>query len=199
MNKSRRLFGALGIALLCAGAVVIAGDRAQEAFVKSWVGNRVIVKKSLFTLVYNDRSVIGTTSSGKREGLIVVTPFEGEYLQFDGRSGRDAVVGQDPRQFVDAVRTAYLVDSTEARSYRTIEPLMIAHYDSGVELTVKSVHVGKDTVRLSFTQPSGPDGPDAIVTSLTVKWPLPFSKTFAEKDGVEKLILPYVSIVLPRY
>ena len=49
------------------------------------------------------------------------------------------------------------------------------------------------------TQPSGPDGPDAIVTSLTVKWPLPFSKTFAEKDGIEKLILPYVSVVLPRY
>jgi hypothetical protein len=27
---------------------------------------------------------------------------------------------------------------------------------------------------------------------------MPFSKTFAEREGVEKLILPYVSVVIPR-
>src|SRR5262245_65597347 len=104
----------------------------------------------------------------------------------------------DPRQFVDDVKTAYAVDSTEARSYRTINPLMVARYDPGVELVVKTVRFGKDSVKISFLQPSAPEGPEAIVTSLTVKWPLPFSKTFSEKEGVEKLILPYVSIVIPR-
>jgi len=198
VKASRRLAGALGIALLCAGTVVTAGDRPQDAFVKSWVGTRVIVKKSLFTLVYNEKGVLGNSSGGKREGLIVVTPFDGEHLQFDGRAGRGDVTAVDPRLFVDTVKTTYLVDSTEARSYHTIEPLMVARYDAGVELTVKAVKIAHDTVRLSFAQPSGPEGADAVVTSLTVKWPLPFSKTFAERDGVEKLILPYVSVVLPR-
>jgi hypothetical protein len=198
VSASRRLLGALGIALLFAGTVVNAGQSPQDAFVKSWVGRSVVVKRTLFTLVYNAKGAIGTTSSGKRDGLVVVTPFEGEYLRFDGRGGRDDVVGRDPRQFVDAVKTAYAVDSTEVRSYRTVEPLMVARYDAGVELIVKDVRVGKDTVKLTFVQPSGPDGPDAIVTSLTVKWPLPFSKTFSERDGVEKLILPYVSAVIPR-
>jgi hypothetical protein len=189
---------ALILTLLSFGAVLNAADKPQEAFVKSWEGRSVVVKRTLFTLIYNDKSAIGTTSSGKREGLVVVTPFDGEYLQFDGRGGRDAVTGQDPRQFVDAVRTAYFVDSLEVRSYRRVEPLMVAQYDAGVELVVKDVRVGKDTVKLSFVQPGGPEGPETIVTSLTVKWPLPFSKTFTEKDGVEKLILPYVSAVIPR-
>jgi hypothetical protein len=198
MNPFRRRLTALIVTLLSFGAVLNAGDSPQEAFVKSWVGRSVVVKRTLFTLVYNDKSVLGTTSSGKREGLVVVTPFDGEHLQFDGRGGRDDVIGQDPRQFVEAVRTAYMVDSTEARSYRRVEPLMIAHYDAGVELIVKNVRVGKDTVKLSFVQPAGPDGPEAIVTTLTVKWPLPFSKMFTEKDGVEQLLLLYVSVVIPR-
>ena len=198
MNPFRRRLMALIITLLSFGAVLNAGDSPQDAFVKNWVGRSVVVKRTLFTLVYNDKSVIGTTSSGKREGLVVVTPFEGEHLQFDGRGGRDPVIGLDPRQFVDAVRNAYFVDSLEVRSYRRVEPLMVAQYDAGVELIVKDVRLGKDTVKLSFVQPSGPDGPNAVVTSRTVKWPLPFSKTFTERDGVEKLLLPYVSITIPR-
>jgi len=194
----RRRLVALIVTLLSLGAVLNAGDKAQDAFVKSWVGSRVIVKRTLFTLVYNEKGVLGNSSGGKREGLTVVTPFDGEHLQFDGRGGRDDVTGQDPRVFVDAVKTAYFIDSTEARSYRTVDPLMVARYDAGVELTVKSVKFGRDTVRLSFVQPAGPDGPDTVVTSLTVKWPMPFSKTFAEREGVEKLILPYVSVVIPR-
>src|SRR5262245_6330002 len=198
MNSVRRRLIALVVTLFSFGAVVNAGDKPQEAFVKSWGGRSVVVKRTLFTLVYNDKSVIGTTSSGKREGLVVVTPFDGEHLQFDGRGGRDDVIGQDPRQFVETVKSAYAIDSTEARSYRRVEPVLIARYDAGVELVVKDVRVGKDTVKLSFVQPGGPDGPDTIVTSLTVKWPLPFSKTFSERDGVEKLILPYVSAVIPH-
>jgi hypothetical protein len=198
MSPFRRRLAALIVTLLSFGAVVNAGDKPQEAFVKSWVGSRVIVKKTLFTLVYNEKGVLGNSAGGKREGLIVVTPFEGEHLQFDGRAGRDDVSGQDPRIFVDTVKTAYLVDSTEARSYHTIDPLMVARYDAGVELTVRNVRVNRDTVKLSFAQPSGPDGPDTVVTSLTIKWPLPFSKTFAEREGVEKLLQPYVSIVIPR-
>ena len=54
--------------------------------------------------------------------------------------------------------------------------------------------MSRDTVRLSFTQPAGPDGADVPVTSLTIKWPMPLSKSFSERDVIEKLINPFVDV-----
>jgi len=180
--------GATGVAELAAG------ERPQQAFVRNWEGRRVIVKRALFTLVYNERGLLGNTASGKRDGLIVVTPFEGVYFQFDGRQGRNDVVGRDPQRMVDAVADAYQPDSLDVRSYRKVEPVSIARYDAGVELVVKKVRLDRDTVKLTFVQPTGPDGPDDPVTSLTIKWPMPLSKSFAERDQIERMIRPFVDV-----
>ena len=88
--------------------------------------------------------------------------------------------------------TEYQPDSLEARSYRKIEPLHLARYEPGVDLVVKSVRVDRDSVRLGFMQPDGPSSGDDLVTSLTIKWPVPLSKSFSERDLVENLIRRFV-------
>jgi hypothetical protein len=180
--------------MITGGAGLAAAEHPQQAFVRNWEGKRVIVKRALFTLVYNERGLLGTKVTAKRDGLIVVTPFEGIYFQFDGRQGRDDVVGRDPQRMIGAVADSYEPDSLEVRQYRKVEPVSIARYDAGVELIVKKVRLERDTVRLTFVQPSGPDGADAPVTSLTIKWPMPLSKSFAERDQIERLIHPFVDV-----
>lgn len=195
MKAFRRRLIPLVAALMSMASVVAAGDRPQQSFVKTWQGRRVIVRRPLFSLVYNERGLLGNTSTGKRDGLTVVTPSEGMYLQFDGRQGRDDVVGRDPQSMVRAVAAAYEGDSLDVRKYRRVEPLLIARYDPGVELVVVSVRLDRDTVKLGFVQENGPDGADAPVTSLTIKWPVPLSKSFTERAVVEQLILPFVNVL----
>jgi hypothetical protein len=185
---------ALAIALASGIAVLTAADRPQQAFAKDWEGRHVVVKQTLFSLVYNERGRLGNTVSAKRDGLTVVTPSGGIYFQFDGRQGQDDVVGRDAQHIVDAVAAAYIGDALDVRAYRKVEPLLIARYDAGVELVVRTVRMERDTVRLSFVQMAGPDGTDDPVTSLTVKWPVPLSKSFSERDVVEKLIRPFLDV-----
>ena len=192
MKVLYRRLAALVIVALSAGAALAAAERPHQAFVRTWEGRRVTVKRALYTLVYNERGKLGNTTSGKRDGLIVVTPFGGTYFQFDGRQGRDDVVGRDLQRMVDAVADAYQPDSLEVRQYRKVEPVLIARYDAGVELIVKKVELDRDMVRLTFVQPTGPDGANEPVTSLTIKWPMPLSKSFTERDQIEKLISGYV-------
>jgi hypothetical protein len=167
--------------------VAAAADRPQQAFVRDWEGKHVVVARTLFSLVYNERGLLGNTTSGKRDGLVVVTPFEGTYMQFDGRQGRDDVVERDPQAVVNGVATAYAPDSLDVRQYRKVEPVMMARYDAGVELVVSSVRIARDSVRLVLALPTDPQG-DAPVTSLTVRWPMPLSKSLSEREPIENLI-----------
>ena len=182
------------IALTSAVTVLTAAGHPQQAFAKDWEGKHVVVRQTLFSLVYNERGLLGNTVSAKREGLTVVTPSEGMYFQFDGRQGQDDIVGRDAQHIVDAVAVAYRGNTLDVRSYRKVEPLLIARYDAGVELVVRSVRMERDTVRLSLVQIAGPDSADAPVTSLTIKWPVPLSRSFSERDVVEKLIRPFLDV-----
>ena len=193
MKSSRCRLAALAIAIASTVPVLTAAD-PQRVFARDWEGKHVIVKQTLFTLVFNERGLLGNTASAKREGLTVVTPSEGTYLQFDGRQGQDDIVGRDAQRLVDQVVEAYSRNSLDVRAYRKIEPLAIARYDAGVELVVRSVRMDRDTVRLSFVQVAGPEGADALVTSLTIRWPLPLSRSFSERDNIEKLIRPFLDV-----
>ena len=115
MKSSRCRLAALAIALASTVSVLTAADRPQRVFAKDWEGKHVIVKQTLFTLVYNERGLLGNTASAKREGLTVVTPSEGTYLQFDGRQGQDDIVGRDAQSLVDQVVEAYSRNSLDVR------------------------------------------------------------------------------------
>jgi hypothetical protein len=122
-----------------------------------------------------------------------MTPFKGSYFQFDGRQKQDDVVGMDPQRLVDEIETAYQPDSLSVRSYRKIQPHLLQRYDPGVELVVAEVRLERDFVRVFLVDPAMPFGEEPA-TTLTVRWPLPFSRSFEERNAVEGLILRYLEL-----
>lgn len=180
--------------ILAAGSALKASDNPQRTFAKDWEGRSVVLKQTLFTLVYNERGRLGTTREARREGLMVVTAYGDVFLQFDGRQGRDDVSARDPQRILDLVSVTYQPDSLEVRSYRRLEPLMISRYSPGVELIVSEVRFKNDWIRVSLSETTRPNGVDDPITSISVKWPSPFSKSFSERDVVEGLIRRFVDV-----
>jgi hypothetical protein len=182
--------------LAAAVSALAAADSPQQAFARSWEGRTVVLKQPLYTLVYDERSRIGKVQPGKRDGLTVVTPFEGTYLQFDGRRGRDDIKDTQPQRLRESVAKAYVGDSLlELEASSTIEPGIINRHEAGVECVVRKIQMGRDTVRLVFTSTSRVD--QDPLTSLTVKWPVPLSKSLTERDSIESLIRRFVEIKPP--
>lgn len=179
------------VAVLVLGMSARAADSPQQAFSRQWERQAVVVKRPLYTLVFNERGKLGNTYEGRREGLTVVTPADGVYFQFDARQGRTDVVKPRIEEIIQAVRAEYEPDSLEVRSYRKVDPVIVHRFDAGVELVVRGVRVGTDTVRVSLALPDGVDA-GGEVTSLTIKWPTPLSRTFSEREVVEGLMRWFV-------
>src|SRR5438270_14069536 len=78
-----RSLAAVAIAFSATGAGAV--DNPRQLFTKTWEGRTVALKRTLYTLVYNERGRFGATRRNRRDGLVVVTPFSGTYFQFDGR------------------------------------------------------------------------------------------------------------------
>ena len=171
------------LALALAGATVVA-DSPQDAFVKAWKGRMVVVTARLYSLLYNERGKLGTSRSGLRQGLVIVTPTQGGYFQFDGRQGRGAVVQHTMDGFIAAVNKAYQPDALDVRPYRKLEAVAINRYDPGVELLVAGVRVDRDQVRVELAKAAA----EEVVTGISVKWPVPLSRSFSERALVEGLI-----------
>ncbi len=186
------------VVLATAVSVLSAGENAQQSFVKKWEGRTVVLKQPLYTLVYDERSRIGMVREGKRDGLTVVTPSEGTYLQFDGRRGRDDIKETEPQRLKDMVATAYVGESLLAlEASKTIEPIVINRHEPGVECVVRKILLSRYTVKLVFAS-SGIDGEQDQLTSLTVKWPVPLSKSLTERETIENLIRVFVEIKQTR-
>jgi hypothetical protein len=155
--------------------------------------HRITLKQQLFTLVYNERGKLGKIYRSKRAGLTVATPSKGTYFQFDGQYSEVDITDRDPQRVADAVGVTYrrspmLNDGT----YQKIEPLLLVRYEPGVELIIKDVRVEPDRVRVFFIK-DAPDADPDIATSLTIKWPVPFSSGLSERPNIEALILDFVS------
>jgi hypothetical protein len=198
MSLFARRFAVSVVALASIAVVEVAADSPQQAFVKSWEGQDVVVKRTLFALVYKERGRLGNTSSPRRDGLTVVTPNQALYFQFDGRQGRDDVIERDPQKVLDAVNAEYQGDGLDVRSYRKLEALVLTRYDAGVRLIVKSVKVDRDAVRLGFVEAGGSNGPDDLGATLTVKWPVPLSKALTERPLIENLVRQFVDFPASR-
>ena len=170
-------------------------DNAEKSFARAWQGQRIVVKQALFALVYNERSKLGITRRSKRDGLVVLTPFNGSYLQFDGRDSEEDITGRDVNQIVRTVSQQYRRGSKlEMGNYQKIEPLFVARYEKGAELVVSGVTVDRDRVRFVFTEPPGGHDPGDLATSLTVKWPVPLSKSLSERELIEKLVKQVIAV-----
>ena len=166
-----------------------AAKNPREDFTASWEGQPVVLKQRLHTLAYKERGRLGNASD-KRDGLFVVTPFNGTYYQFDGRQSKDDLRGPDPQRVADAITAAYGPDMMDVRSYAKVEPIVLSIYEPGVKLIVSSVRVERDRLRLFLTDPRSAE--TMPVTSFTIQWPTPFSRSFSEREAIETLIRQYI-------
>jgi hypothetical protein len=180
------------VAMVLIAGVIVSAESKQKAFENSWVGRHVVVKQPLYSLVYKERSLRGSISA-KRDGLTVVTPFDGIHFQFGGRHRVDDVTDHDVRKIAQAVQRAYLKDQLfDEGAIQVVDPVMLARYDPGAELVVRAARVNLETVRLELSQAA--DSDHDLATSLTVQWPAPLSKSFSERVDVEGLILQFLSV-----
>jgi hypothetical protein len=197
MSRLARRLAASVVALASITVVELSAESPQQAFVKSWEGQDVVVKQTLYALVYNERGRLGNTYGARRDGLTVVTPNQGVYFQFDGRQGRDEVIQRDPQKTLEAVNVEYQGDGLDVRSYRKLEALLLTRYDPGARMIVKSVRIDRDAVRLGLAEVAGSNGEDDLAATLTVKWPVPLSKSFSERGLIENLIRRFIDIKQP--
>jgi hypothetical protein len=179
------------IALVCLLTVRLSAENARDTFAREWEGRAVTVRQTIYTLVYNERGKLGTTRNARRDGLNVLTPSNGVYFQFDGRQGIDDIVVPVPQRIINAVTEAYGPEALAVRSYRKVEPIAIHQFSAGAELVIGRIRIERDSVKVGFVQPG--NKPDSEpVTSITIKWPLPLSKSFTERDYIDALLRTYV-------
>ncbi len=190
MRGTRDAWCAGVAALLVVAAAIVSAENQQKAFETSWAGRRVVVRRPLYSLVYKERGSRGSVAA-KRDGLTVVTPFEGVYFRFDGRRGIDDVTDHDVQRIAPAVKSAYVKSQLLDDAVQVIEPVMLARYDPGTELVVRAARVKLDTVRIDLWPATM--GEAELATALTVHWPAPFSKAFSERVDVEGLIQQFLA------
>ena len=170
-------------------ATLSAASNPKEDFVATWEGQTVVLKQRLHTLAYRERGRLGK-SSDKRDGLFVVTPFQGTYYQFDGRQSKEDIRSADPQSLAASILTMYVSDALDVREYHKVEPLLVTIYEPGVELIVSTVQIDRERLRLTFSDPRVAEPQTA--TSLLVQWPAPFSRGFTERPAIEAIILKYI-------
>jgi hypothetical protein len=170
-------------------ATLSASNSPKEDFAASWEGQVIVLKHRLHTLAYRERGRLGN-GTDKRDGLFVVTPFNGTYYQFDGRQSKDDLRGADPQGVADAIYAAYAADALDMRTYAKVEPILLTIYEPGVALVVSSVRVDRDRVRLMFTDPRVPETTPA--TAFMIQWPTPFSRGFSERQAIDTMIRQYI-------
>lgn len=192
MHRTPSAWSAGGAALALLASAIVTAESNQKAFENSWVGRHVVVKQTLYTLVYKERGLRRGSIQVKRDGLTVVTPFAGTYFQFDGRHHVDDVTEHDVQKIAESVRLAYVKDTVSDEGWiQQIDPVMLARYEGGTELVVRAVHVTRETVRLELSPPA--DSGSDLATSLTVQWPAPLSKSLSEYGNIQDLIQQFLA------
>jgi hypothetical protein len=181
------------VVLILTSPTVSGGPDARKAFAESWRGKHVAVRKTLYTLVYNERGKLAKVYHDKREGLLVATPSAGTYFQFDGRDSEVDIVGRDAQQVIDRIGEMYRRSNTlEIGFYLRIEPLLVVTYPPGGTLVVKDLSIERNRVRVSFASTAGDVPPDQLATALTIQWPTDVSPVLTERSLVEALIRQFV-------
>jgi len=195
VTNTRRHSVVIALSLLYSTVAVSAGDKPLQAFAKDWEGRRVVLKSTLYTLVYDEVGRLGATRRGKVEGLTVATPVSGIYYRFGGRQGEAEIVDRDPNQLVAMVTTRYKrAKHLDIGAVSMVEPVMLVRYSSGDELVVKSVHTDRESVRFVLHKSESGTQSDPA-TSLTVQWPTVLSKEFTERTLIEELVLQFVDVI----
>jgi len=193
MSSPIRLVLILLVALAAAASLHAAERSGKKAFQDAWAGRRVVVKRVLYSVVFDERSrVLPIIKHRDRvSGLTVVTPTGTFYYQFDARrDSEDDIIDLDPDRIVSEMkkqyfRTMYLDNG----AVQDIEPLMLVRYSPGVVFNVKKVQIDRDRVRLFFNKA----GEDDLATTLTVKFPTPLSNELTESALIDSALARFIA------
>jgi hypothetical protein len=189
----RRLVATV-LMLVCGAATVTAAGSAVSEFTRSWNGRRVMVKSTLYTVLYDEVGRTGIHYNGKQAGLTIATP-EGQYYKFEAPGSDDEdVVEQTPNDVVSEMSTRFVrAYHLDIGIVKTITPRSLRQYEPGVVLIVDSIKVERTRVRFALRRAGeAPAADDEFATSLTVEWPVPLSKSFRERDGIEGVLQRFI-------
>ena len=193
MSSPIRLVWILLVALAATTSLHAAERSGKKAFQNAWVGRSVVVKRVLYSVVYDERSrVLPLVKHRDRvSGLTVVTPTGTSYYQFDARrDSEEDIVDQDPDRIVSEMRKQYFRSMhLDNGAVQDIEPLMLVRYSPGVAFIVRKVQIDRDRVRLYFHK----DGEAELATTLTVKFPTPLSNELTESPLIDNALTRFVT------
>jgi hypothetical protein len=192
VSSPKRLVLILLVAL--AAASLHAAERSgKQAFQNAWLGRRVVVKRALYSVVFDERSrVLPVIKHRDRvSGLTVVTPAGTSYYQFDARrDSEEDIVDQDPNGIVLNMRRQYFRSMhLDNGAVQDVEPFTLVRYSPGVAFIVGKVQLERDRVRLYFHK----DGETDFATTLTVKFPAPLSNELTESPLIDDAITRFVA------
>jgi hypothetical protein len=193
MPSRIRLVLILSVALGAAASPHAAERSGKKAFLSAWVGRNVVVKRTLYSVVYDERSrlVPLIKHQDRVTGLTVVTPNGASHYQFDARrDSEEDIIDKDPNGIVSKMRKQYFRSmNLDIGTSHDVEPLMLVQYTPGVKLIVKNARIDRDRVRLSFHK----HGQTDLATTLTVKWPTSLSDDFTEASLIDAALSRFVT------
>lgn len=169
-----------------------AAPSGKKAFVDLWEDRAVIVTRTLYSIVFDERSRVVPLlkHEGRVSGLTMATP-SGMYYQFDARrDSEDDIMARDPNQIVSLLRDQYRRSThLEIGNVQDVEPVLLVRYEPGVELFVRKVQIERDRVRLLLHRERKGD----LATTLTVEWPVPLSKELTESAVIEGVFSRFIT------
>jgi hypothetical protein len=181
------------VALAAAASLHAAELSSKRAFHNAWVGRRVVVKRVLYSVMFDERSRVLpiVTHRDRVSGLNVVTPTGTSYYQFDARrDSEEDIVDQDPDRLVSEMKKQYFRSMhLDNGAVQDIEPLMLVRYSPGVAFIVRKVQIDRDRIRLYFHK----EGEADLATTLTVKFPTPLSNELTESPLIDAALTRFVT------
>jgi len=179
--------------LLAAAAIsVSAAPSGTKAFTNAWEGRTVVLARTLFSLVFDERvrALPLFKRQGKVAGLTVGTPSE-TYYQFDARrESEEDVIDRDPNRLLARMQTQYRRSThLEIGNVQDVQAVMLVRYEPGVRLVVRKVQLERDRLRLTLHKPEDSD----VATTVTVKWPAPWSKDLTEATLINAVLSRFVT------
>ena len=193
MSSPTRLVLILLVALAAVASPHAAERSGKKAFQDAWVGRSVVVKRTLYSVLFDERSrVLPIIKHQDRvSGLTVLTPTGAYYYQFDSRrDSEEDIVDQDPDRIVSKMQKQYFRSRhLEDGATQDIQPLMLVRYSPGVALIVRKVQIDRYRVRLYFHK----DGEADLATTLTVKFPTPLSNELTESPLIDDALTRFVT------
>ena len=181
--------------LLAQTAIVVnaAEQSGREAFVSAWGNRTVVLKKTLFSIAFDERPryMPFVKRQDRVVGLTVATSSD-TFYRFDARrdSEEDIIERHDPNRIVAALRTQYYRGlHLDIGNTQDVEPLMLLRYEPGVELVVRKVQIERDYLRLFLHK----DRDSNLATTLTVEWPVPLSKQLTESSLIDDVLMRFLA------